>query len=333
MKNKIFIIAPIILAAIIVVVWIALGVTKPPTPPDDETQPVETEEYYVPPIVGDTEISEERQPLLDENIIDLIENADKQIPKLDENGNIITDENGNIVTESVEMPDYTNVKGNIIVIVNEFADRGYSEEAIALVQRFYFRYYDRLGEYTSDELIDKLTYCFSKSDNTPSELSRKITSTFGLYREDKFAFLFEESLSSSETKVLFFEVKPYSDYSCAGKIEIDCLYSEWFTENGDAVHDRNLEAYLHTIAYKMNEANATEFDIRLAQLLYCAFVADTEYRADGIDLLTNTVTANSENFDLLRESLLESFGVDISSNRIISAYYKGVTEFNEGGEG
>ena len=333
MKNKIFIIAPIVLAAIIVVVWIALGVTKPPTPPDDETQPEETEEYYVPPIVGDTEISEERKPLLDENIIDLIENADKQIPKLDENGNIITDENGNIVTESVEMPDYTNVKDNIIVIVNEFADRGYSEEAIALVQRFYFRYYDRLGEYTSDELIDKLTYCFSKSDNTPSELSRKITSTFGLYREDKFAFLFEESLSSSETKVLFFEVKPHSDYSCAGKIEIDCLYSEWFTENGDAVHDRNLEAYLHTIAYRMNEANATAFDIRLAQLLYCAFIADTEYRADGIDLLISTVTANSENFDLLRESLLESFGVDISSNRIISAYYKGVTEFNEGGEG
>lgn len=333
MKNKLFIIAPIILAVIIAVVWIALGVTKPPTPPDDETQPEETEEYYVPPIVGDTEISEERKPLLDENIIDLIENADRQIPKLDENGNIVIDENGNIVTESTEAPDYTNVKENIAVIVNEFADRGYSEEAITLVQRFYFRYYDILGVYSSDDLINKLTSCFLKTDNTKSELSRNISSTFGLYREDEFAFLFEESLSSSETKVLFFEVKPLSDYGCAGKIEIDCIYSEWFKENGDNVHDRNLEAYLHTIAYKMNEANATAFDIRLAQLLYCAFIADTEYRADGIDLLTNAVTANSENFDLLREGLLESFGVDISSNRIISAYYKGVTEFNEGGEG
>ena len=120
MKNKLFIIAPIILAAIIVVVWIALGVTKPLAPPDDETQPEETEEYYVPPIVGDTEISEERKPLLDENIIDLIENADRQIPKIDENGNIVIDENGNIVTESTGDPDYTNVKENIAVIVNNF---------------------------------------------------------------------------------------------------------------------------------------------------------------------------------------------------------------------
>ena len=332
MKNKLFIIAPIILAAIIVVVWIALGVTKPPAPPDDETQPEETEEYYVPPIVGDTEISEERKPLLDENIIDLIENADRQIPKIDENGNIVIDENGNIVTESTEAPDYTNVKENIAVIVNEFADRGYSEEAIALVQRFYFRYYDILGVYSSDDLINKLTSCFQKTENTKSELSRNISSTFGLYREDEFAFLFEESLSSSETKVLFFEVKPLSDYGCAGKIEIDCLYSEWFTENGDAVHDRNLEAYLHTIAYRMSEDNASSFDIRLAQLLYCAFIADTEYRADGIDLLTSTVSDNSESFGTLKESLYESFGVDISSNRIIEAYYKGITEFNEGGE-
>ena len=92
------------------------------------------------------------------------------------------------------------------------------------------------------------------------------------------------------------------------------------------------EDFLSTKAYRMSEDNASSFDIRLAQLLYCAFIADTEYRADGIDLLTSTVSDNSESFGILKESLYESFGVDISSNRIIEAYYKGITEFNEGGE-
>lgn len=333
MKHKTFIIAPIIVAIALLTGWLLFRKPPSPTPPDDETETTETEEYLVPPIIGDTEISEERQPLLDENIMDVIKSADKQIPLVDENGDIVTDEDGNILTESVEMPDYTGVRENLIVIVNEFADRGYSEESITLVQRFYFRYYDRFGNYSSDELMDKLTTCFSPEKNAQSELSRKISSTFGLYRDDEFAFLFEESLSSADIKVLFFDVKPHVDFAWTNEHESHCIYSAWFAQNSDEVHERNLEAYLHTIVYRMTEENASSFDIRLAQLLYCAYIADTEYRADGIDLLIDTVTNNAASFDALQESLVTAFGVDISANQIIPAYYKGITEFNQGGEG
>ena len=230
----------------------------------------------------------------------------------------------------METPDYTNVKENLMVIVNKFADRGYSKEAIALVQRFYFRYYDRFGNFTSNELIDKLTYCFSPDKNSQSELSQKISSTFGIYREDKFAFLFEDSLSSSTIKVMFFDVKPTTDFTWTNDLETHCIFSTWVAQNGDDVHDRNLESYLHTIVYQMNQKSASVFDIRLAQLIYCSFVADTEYRADGIELLIETVMNNSDVSDNLRENLWEHFRVNISTNQMISAYYQGITDFNEG---
>ena len=330
MKHKIFIIAPIIVATVLVIVWLCVGRPLSPEVPDDETQQTETEEYYVPPLVGDSEISEERKPLLDENIMDVIERAGSKIPMVDEDGNIVTDESGNIVMENVETPDYSNVKENLIVIVNAFADRGYSEESIALVQRFYFRYYDILSEYSSSDLIEKLTSCFSATENVKSELCRTISAIFGLYRDDEFAFLFEESLPPADIKALFFEVKPTVKFEWSDELERHCIYSAWFAQNGDAVHDRHLEDYLHTIVYRMNRKDASPFDIRLAQLIYCAYVSDAEYRADGIDLLIDAVTAHSDDFDDLKFCILELFDVNIYSNRIIPSYYAGITEFNEG---
>ena len=302
----------------------------------DETEVIDTEPtttIVVKPIQGDTSLSEEREALLDSNIVSVIEQSSKPIPVVDEQGNYVIDENGNLVYEGTELPDYTNVKDNLAVIINAFADAGYPESVIQYVQRFYFRYYKQLDEYGTDELIGKLMSCFSPTENTKSELTRKISSAFGFYRDDEFAFLFEEPLSSAEIKVLFFDVKPIVDFQWTRQLENHCIYSEWFAQNNDEVHERNLEDYLHIIVYRMKEKSASPFDVRLAQLIYCAFIADIEYRSDGIDSLIDAVIDCSQSFDELKMCLLDRFGVDISANQIIPAYYKGITEFNEGGEG
>ena len=337
MNKKVLAVFCIILLIVVTVgVIVFFSVDRENNGLSDETEVIDTEPtttIVVKPIQGDTSLSEDREVLLDNNIVSVIEQSSKPIPVIDEEGNYVIDENGNLVCEDIESPDYTNVKDNLAVIINAFADAGYPESVIQYVQRFYFRYYKQLDEYGTDELIGKLMSCFSPTENTKSELTRKISSTFGFYRDDEFAFLFEELLSSTEIKVLFFDVKPTVDFQWTSQLENHCIYSEWFAQNNDEVHERNLEDYLHIIVYRMNEENASSFDIRLAQLLYCAYIADTEYRADGIDLLIDTVTNNAASFDALQESLVTAFGVDISVNQIIPAYYKGITEFNQGGEG
>ena len=337
MNKKVLAVFCIILLIVVIVgAIIFFSVDRENNGLSDETEVIDTEPtttIVVKPIQGDTSLSEDREVLLDNNIVSVIEQSSKPIPVIDEEGNYVIDENGNLVCEDIESPDYTNVKDNLAVIINAFADAGYPESVIQYVQRFYFRYYKQLDEYGTDELIGKLMFCFSSAENTQSELSRRISSTFGFYRDDEFAFLFEKSLSSTKIKVLFFDVKPTVDFQWTSDLEHHCIHSIWCAQNRDEVHERNLEAYLHTIVYLLHKDKIDPFDIRLAQLLYCAFIADSEYRADGIDLLIYTVVQNSASFDALQKSILTSFGVDISVNQIIPAYYKGITEFNVGGAG
>ena len=280
------------------------------------------------PIEGNTTLTEEREVLLDKNIIDCIDQANAKMPVVGDDGNYLTDKDGNLVYEDTVTIDYTNVKENLTVIINAFADAGYSDEVIRYVQRFYFVYYDQLDEYESENMIAKLMSCFAKTGNTTDTLYDKALNIFGFEREDRFAFVFEEMMPAGETKVLFFDVKPTFEIEWADELESLCIYHIWHTEESDAQYERNLEAYLHTIVFYMHENGASAHDIRLAQLLYCGFMADAEYKADWLDFMLDVFKDGTPDYDELRNVLLEEYGFDIYGNQIISSYYEGITEYN-----
>lgn len=300
---------------------------------NDNTLPIDTDipantEITVPPIEGNTVISEEREVLLDKNIFALIEQSSAKIPLVNEDGNYVTDENGDLIYDDAYTSDYTNVKENLVVIVNEFADTGYSDMVIKYVQRFYFEYCNQLISYESEDLIHKLMYCFNVSGNTCEQISKAVFETFGFDREDEFAFVFKEMLPPSENIVLFYEVKPIVTFEWNSNLEKHCIYNIWYAEDSDKSYKRNAEAYLHIIVCNMNEVGASEFDIRLAQLLYCGFIADAEYSADWLERLMLAFSEGTPDYDSLRNTMLNEFGFDIYSNQIVSFYYEGITEFN-----
>ena len=332
MSKKSIIIISVIAAVIVIgiiigVIIIKVGNDEPPViaPPTTEDT---TNTIVIPPIDGNKEIAEEREVLLDQNIISVIDNATAKIPVVGDDGNYLTDENGNLIYENAHETDYTNVKENLFVIVNAFADAGYPDTVIKYVQRFYFEYYDQLTIYETDELIEKLMYCFTISGNTTDQLSKAMFETFGFDREDEFAFVFDEVLPPSVNKVLFFDVKPNIEIEWTEELENHCIYNIWHNADSDDHYERNMESYLHAIIYSMCKTGANDFDIRLAQLLYCSFMADVEYSADWLNILLACFSEGTPDYDNLRNDMLDKFGFDIYGNQLISFYYEGITEYN-----
>ncbi len=304
---------------------------EPPSVTDTPSQ-TEKEEIVIPKIEGNEDISDEREVLLDKNIIAIIDQSTAKNPVVSDDGNYVTDENGNLVFEEAYDTDYTNVKENLAVIVNAFADANYPQKVIKYVQRFYFEYYVELSEYESEDLINKLKYCFQISGNTTEMIAKAAYETFGFDREDQFAFVMEEPLPPSETVVLFFDVKPKTEFEWTDELEHHCIYELWHNEDSDDNYERNMEAYLHSIVYNLKTNGASDFNICLAELVYCGFLADAEYRADWLETVKTVFTASDIKYETLRDTLLDEFGFDIYSNQLISNYYDGISEFNIGGD-
>lgn len=327
----IMIIIILVIAVIVGAVFLIKGLNDDKSPVDTGTSDTVDDRPApdpIKPIEGNTVLSEEREVLLEKNIISLIDQTTAKSPVVGEDGNYVTDKEGNLVYEDVEMIDYTNVKENLTVIVNAFADAGYPDEVIRYVQRFYFMYFTELNEYESNVLIEKLMNCFSKTGNTTDTVYDKALNIFGFERADKFAFVFEEMMPAGETTVLFFDVKPTFNVEWTDELENSCIYSIWHTEESDEQYERNLEAYLHTIVSYLSDIEVSEFDIRLAQLLYCSYIADVEYTPDWLDTIIAIFDGGTPEYDSLRDALLSKFGFDIYSNQLISSYYDGITEFN-----
>ena len=140
----IMIIIILVIAVIVGAVFLIKGLNDDKPPVDTGTSDTGDDRPTpdpIKPIEGNTVLSEEREVLLEKNIVSLIDQTTAKSPVVGEDGNYVTDKEGNLVYEDVVTVDYTNVKENLTVIVNAFADAGYPDEVIRYVQRFYFIYF------------------------------------------------------------------------------------------------------------------------------------------------------------------------------------------------
>ena len=279
------------------------------------------------PLVGNTTITPEREVLLESGIMKTIAKTSYMIPLINENGSYYTDEKGDLVCREVKVRDYTGMRENLIIIANSFADDGYPIEPIWYAQRLYFVCYDQLSGYATDDLLDGLKKVILKSGNTTEGVSFRAAEVLKIRRTDDCRFVFKETLAPAEITICFSDVELGIQLEWKDEYEKYCIYDEWVEERGERECDRNLERTLHTIVCKLAEKGAKEYDIRLAQLIYSSYLANTKYTPEWLLILYDAFEEGTPDYVLLCENMRDIFGEDMNGNKTIADYYDGTSKY------
>jgi len=298
--------------------------TQPPSNSGDEPDEIIPIEV-IPAFTGNAELSDERKAYVNHGILSEIERTMAGVPVADENGSILTDEAGSFIFEATTAFDFTNIENNLAIMINHFADKGYSFDSIQQIQRMYFHYSSNYSKYEIDELLDKLEACFPSNGTTPEALTEKAKEVFGHVREDGFPFVFEDTVVA-EFSFYFCDVKPYFNEELSEEDEMICIFDIWHSEE-NAEYERNLELWCHKIVKDLQKKNMDDETIIAAQILYAASLADTEYRATLIDDLV-LCFADDAMYDItvFNDKAYEIFGINIEDNVPLMEYLNEVME-------
>lgn len=278
------------------------------------------------PLNGTSTLSEERSMLMDTAILTEIERMNTGTPQADEYGNYLTDQYGYIIFESNCDVDYTEMENNLCVIINYFADRGYSNEAIRQIQRYYYHYARSFAKYETSNILEKIALCFPANGTTPHDLTEKAEEIFGQIREDGFPFVFESPVAVADIKIVFCNVKAWSNLELSAEKEHLCLYDVLYSGNEN---ERNLEGWLHKIINEMSAMGHGEKELIIAQLLYAGSLAESEYRHDLVNEISSSVTTEPFSVESLKTSIHASFNVNIEDNLALMNYLEGVTAYEK----
>ena len=283
----------------------------------------------VPTFDGNTCLSKEREEMLESNILLQIDRLKSGVPIEDDDGNYLTDENGELVYESSYVVDYIDMEANLAVIINHFADKGYSIEAIKQIQRYYFNYAWTFVKYDKDTLFEMLEMCFPANGTTPDALTEKAEEVFGQFRDDGFAFVFKEPDRVADIYVSVCDVKPWGETEVpSGKAHL-CIFNELYS--GDET-ERNLEGWLHKIINELSSHGYGEKDIIIAQLLYAGSLTEIEYSSGIIDNIRKCIDADkTQSVEDLELLVRDIFDVDIRENIALIDYLYGNTAYGNGG--
>lgn len=299
--------------------------TQPPSNSGNEPEDVIIPIEVIPAFSGNTELSDERKAYINQGILSEIERTMSGVPIADENGSILTDENGLYIYEATTAFDFTNIENNLAIMINHFADKGYSYESIQQIQRMYFHYSSNYSKYEIDDLLEKLEECFPSDGTTPEALTVKAKEVFGHVREDGFPFVFEDTVVA-EISFLFCDVKPYFNEELSEYDETICIFDIWHSEE-NAEYERNLELWCHKIVKDLQKKNIEEDAIIAAQILYAASLADTEYRTTLIeDLVLCFADDAMYNITLFTDNAYEIFGINVEDNYPLMEYLKEVNQ-------
>ena len=337
LNNRFFIIAVIIIGLLVGVIGgVIFAMRDDGTDPEDTTPsigetsstPSESEITVIEPFEGNTILSEERKALLDTSILADIERLKTGVPKEDENGYYLTDENGIIIYEANYAVDYTDMEKNLAVIINHFADMGYSDEAVLQIQRYYYHFAKNFEEYETKELFEKIALCFPKEGTNPDDLTVSAEEVFGQNRDDGFHFVFEPLEPIADITVIFCDVKAWGNTELSDENEKLCIYEAWLS---DAETNGTLEGWLHKIVNEMRDFGYGEKEIVVGQLLYAGSLCEIEYRYDFMECIRACIPSDREiTIEELAVNVQNTFDVSIEDNVALMDYLEGVTAYEKG---
>ena len=330
-KTLIIVITIIIIALIGGVIYGVLSAKNKKENPDESVvtlRPKNSGVVTVPKIEGNTELSEDRKDLLDENILKLIEINEKGSYAFNSKGYVLADENGELQYENLNNDDYANYKHNLIVIINILVDEDYTKVAIEQVQRFYYHYALSLASYDKETTIKKLKRCFPKQGTTQQNLVSNANIEFGIMSTDKFKAVFEPSLTVDDEIPKFSGVAPYVKNQITEVQEKICIYDIYISPT-QSDYDGYLESFLHIIIDSFSKNEYTEDETILAQLVFATALFDKEYSPNYIEKIIKCIPKEGVTYDNLKNSVMSEFNTDISGNLFIINYLNGTSDFKE----
>ena len=84
----------------------------------------------------------------------------------------------------------------MLLLINEFVDREYSALAICQIQRFYFEFFENIGDVEFDTLCDRLAECISSNGLNANEFTKKVCDEFGFDENTDFSYVYSAEVSS-----------------------------------------------------------------------------------------------------------------------------------------
>ena len=84
----------------------------------------------------------------------------------------------------------------MLLLINEFVDREYSALAICQVQRFYFEFFENIGDVEFDTLCDRLAECISSNGINADEFTKKVCEEFGFDENTDFSYVYSAEVFS-----------------------------------------------------------------------------------------------------------------------------------------
>ena len=114
------------------------------------------------------------------------------IPDLDEGNEIFLDMD--VVSKLQQMEDNGDedevnlILDTMLLLINEFVDRGYSKLAVGQVQRFYFTFRTEIGGMDFNTLCDKIGRCIGESGATEENFINTVQEQFGAVKDFDYVF-------------------------------------------------------------------------------------------------------------------------------------------------
>ena len=78
-----------------------------------------------------------------------------------------------------------------ILLINQFAEKGYSLRAMHQIQRFYFLCYDELKDINIGEIASKLEECFTTEGVFEGDFASDIEQLFGFSADTDYSYIFD----------------------------------------------------------------------------------------------------------------------------------------------
>lgn len=166
---------------------------------DTESDPIIESTYGLDEITDSNTTSdndETRQTLIEH------EETHSPIPDLNEGNEIYLDMD--VVQKLSELEasgreDEVNIiLDTMLLLINEFVDKGYTKTAISQIQRFYFAYSDSMTNIDFADLCQKIENCIAKNGAVAGDFERKVGQNFGIDDTSYFEYILGVGVSNEE---------------------------------------------------------------------------------------------------------------------------------------